>query len=192
MFKKMCISLGMILGVACSGSVSAQVCGDGGQGYTDPETKQMSCNGGSQGNRVYGTHPRDGLGPLPVDNGGGNAPNNSGGGGNKRVAPKIVDMYGAVALNNDASAFGYSANQSSKSSAAFEAIKSCAQSGCKVVATYANQCAAFAWGKTARAGITRFAGASTKEVAEANVLKACNQKANNCQILMSECSVVGK
>lgn len=65
------------------------------------------------------------------ENGGGNAPNNSGGGGNKRVAPNIVDMYGAVALNNDAFAFGYSANQSSKSSAAFEAIKSCAQSGCK-------------------------------------------------------------
>ena len=100
----------------------------------------------------------------------------------------IVDRFGAVAFDNTANSYGYSSNQSSKAEAAQEAIKSCAQSGCRIVGTYANTCAAFAWGKTKSGGITRFEGGTTKEIAEVVALQACNKKAKNCQILMSECS----
>ena len=185
MLKKLCLSLGFLLGVFTSSLALAQVCGDGGQIGTDLDGKTLICFNGTSGAHPYGQHPRDGIGSLPAG-----GTNTAGSQGGFASAPKVtvVNRFGAVALNADGSAFGFSSNQSSKIEAAQGAVNSCAQPGCRVVGTYANTCAAFAWGKLNHGGLTRLESGVTKEIAEASALEACNKKAKNCQILMSECS----
>ncbi len=175
MFKKICASVlvGVFASVVLSGEAFAQ-CADGANLYDGV------CYG-VHGATPYGSVTGDGLPPQ-----GSSGSTNSGYSQPPRTV--IVDRFGAVAFDNTANSYGYSSNQSSKAEAAQEAIKSCAQSGCRIVGTYANTCAAFAWGKTKSGGISRFEGGVTKEIAEASALEACNKKAKNCQILMSECS----
>ena len=126
--------------------------------------------------------------------GGGNAPNNSGGGGNKRAAPKVVDMYGAVAFDESRSSFGHAVNKASKSDAENTAISDCGGQSCRIMATYKNSCAAFAGGyKTAGGTYAVYKWhLNSVQKAEGLALSACSKKAKNCQILVSECSVVGK
>jgi hypothetical protein len=175
MFKKICASVLTLVfvSVVLSGEAFAQ-CADGANLYDGV------CYG-VHGATPYGSVTGDGLPPQ-----GSSGSTNSG--RSQPTQTVIVDRFGAVAFDNTANSYGYSSNQSSKAEAAQEAIKSCAQSGCRIVGTYANTCAAFAWGKTKSGGITRFEGGTTKEIAEVVALQACNKKAKNCQILMSECS----
>jgi hypothetical protein len=103
--------------------------------------------------------------------------------------PKIINRYGAFAYDRSNNKFGYGNNKSSQSLANAEALKSCATKGCKVFGTYSNQCAALVWGKKRTdGGIVMFDVALNQRNAEEAALRSCSKKAQNCQVLISECS----
>ena len=60
-----------------------------------------------------------------------------------------------------------------------------ADGDCEVVSTYQNQCAALAWGT----GFFESRWGKTETAAKKSVLSACGQKAKNCRILISDCSL---
>lgn len=185
MFKKTCISLGMVFSFWVSNAALANICGDGGTFVWEPNGNN-SCYGGSQGNRPFGTHPRDGLGPLPVDNRGGNATNNSGGGGRTVVR----DSWGAVAFDNSRNSYGYSVGLSTRADAEQSAISDCGGGSCKTLSTFKNSCAALAGGRNRSGGAyVSSEWHPNPKIAEQLALTACSKKAKNCQILMSECSL---
>ncbi|MGL4768584.1 MAG: DUF4189 domain-containing protein [Formosimonas sp.] len=183
MLKKLVCALALCLS---TGSVFAQVCGDGGQFVWDP-SGQNSCYGGSQGNRPYGTNVYDGVGP-PVNNGG-TGSGTSGGGNGGYSAPRVINRYGAVAWNDRTGDFDSSYGQASKQRARQQALEKCGF-GCKVVNTYFNQCAAIALGtqNNGRVGYRTGGYHENHEIAEQKALSACSTKANNCKIVLSECS----
>jgi hypothetical protein len=190
MLKKLCISLGLIFSALVSSVTLAQVCGDGGQFLsTDPWTGANSavCVGGSQGNRSYGTNVYDGVG-APA--GGTNTAGSQGGFANTpRVT--IVNKYGAVAWNNHGgfdSAFG----KDSQIEANHEALSKCG-SDCRITTTYANQCAAMAYGasKVNKKVLSGSLNVSDNyRVAERGALAKCSLKADNCKLWLSECSTM--
>ena len=103
--------------------------------------------------------------------------------------PKIINRYGAFAYDRSNNKFGYGNNKSSQSLANAEALKSCATKGCKVFGTYSNQCAALVWGKKRTdGGIVMFDVALNQRNAEEAALRSCSKNAQNCQVLISECS----
>jgi hypothetical protein len=131
----------------------------------------------------YYTH---GANETPVPTGSGS----SGSSGSARPQPpKIINRYGAFAYDRSNNKFGYGNNKSSQSLANAEALKSCATKGCKVFGTYSNQCAALVWGKKRTdGGIVMFDVALNQRNAEEAALRSCSKKAQNCQVLISECS----
>ncbi len=187
MLKKLCISLGLIFSVFSMSMVAAQQ-----DGYWQPDGYwQQSLEQQRRMEEEQRLNQERQQWEENNRNAASKATSNAAGSqGGFASAPKVtvVNRFGAVALNADGSAFGFSSNQSSKIEAAQGAVSSCAQPGCRVVGTYANTCAAFAWGKLNHGGLTRLESGVTKEIAEASALEACNKKAKNCQILMSECS----
>jgi hypothetical protein len=169
--------VGLVLGLL-SMSAWAQVCGDGGQIVSNGGS--LLCVNGSAGTRPYGSHTYDGVG----------APSSGAGGSVSRPQPpKIINRYGAFAYDRSNNKFGYGNNKSSQSLANAEALKSCATKGCKVFGTYSNQCAALVWGKKRTdGGIVMFDVALNQRNAEEAALQSCSKKAQNCQVLISECS----
>ena len=103
--------------------------------------------------------------------------------------PKVINRYGAFAYDRSNNKFGYGNNKNSQSLANAEALKSCATKGCKIFGTYSNQCAALVWGKKRTdGGIVMFDVALNQRNAEEVALRSCSKKAQNCQVLISECS----
>ncbi len=113
-------------------------------------------------------------------------------GGSQPTRTVIVDRFGAVALNAKTGTYGYAQQKSSKEEAQTAAIADC-NDGCSIVGTYSNQCAAYVKGiQPTGYGLSKLGFGKSKPVAEQNALAACGKKAKNCQILMSECSIVGQ
>jgi hypothetical protein len=106
--------------------------------------------------------------------------------------PKIINRYGAVAMNSKTGGYDSSFGQDSSKQASKQALDKCG-SGCRIIATYANTCAAMSWGSyqnsSAKNGKTSVEFGANSQIAEANALKSCKAKGNqNCQIVFSECS----
>jgi hypothetical protein len=169
--------VGLVLGLL-SMSAWAQVCGDGGQIVSNGGS--LLCVNGSAGTRPYGSHTYDGVG----------APSSGAGGSVSRPQPpKVINRYGAVAWGNKTNKFYSSKNESTKTQANAVALAGCGKD-CKIISTYANTCTAVAWGvkKNSKGSITLPESDSNLKVAESKALASCNAKANNCQIILSECS----
>ncbi|MGL4768263.1 MAG: DUF4189 domain-containing protein [Formosimonas sp.] len=182
MLKKLVCALALCLS---TGSVFAQVCGDGGQFLSvNPWTGANSavCAGGSQGNRAYGTNVYDGVGP-PVNNGG------TGSGNGSYPAPQVINRYGAVAWNRFNNQFDSSFNEPSLRKAKQLALARCGKN-CYILSYYGNQCVAVAFGlKPNKAGsYTRAELNTDASIAEHTALEDCNSHSNNCSIVLSECS----
>ena len=174
---KQLVKVGVILSAMVAGSVWAQQCG---VGFMGPE-------GLCHNTGLGGTVP---LGTPGIERG--SYPSNGGSGGYSSypTAPALRSSFGAVAVNPHTARFGYSGKQASKQASKQAALEDCDQQGCKVIATYSNQCAALAWGKR-NDGRGYFASGFNlnNTVAAQNALSNCNSKANNCQVLVSECSL---
>ncbi len=101
----------------------------------------------------------------------------------------IVDRWGAVAFDNTTNSYGYSFNVGSRSEAKSKAISDCNSKSCEVVATYGNSCAAFAAGYKPEGGILwSFRRHDNLNIASEKAMNDCNAHANNCKVLMAECS----
>ena len=103
--------------------------------------------------------------------------------------PKIINRYGAVALNKSGGSFGSTRMASSEQDAIQGALADCGGKGCSIFSSYKNQCVAMAWGKKNRGGMNFQAFSLQSADAENSALKKCTtSKAQNCQIVLSECS----
>jgi hypothetical protein len=119
----------------------------------------------------------------------GGGSNGRGAGSSRTQPPKIINRYGAVAMNLNTGFFDSVYNESSRTTAEKSALSKCG-SGCILISSYSNQCAAVGFGK-AKNGKGGYRGIATNpdsKVAESKALASCNAKANNCQIILSECS----
>ena len=102
--------------------------------------------------------------------------------------PKVINRYGAVAWNNATNNFSSAKNESSKSQANSVALAGCGV-GCKIMNSYANSCIAVAWGAKKIGSTTITESNPNLQIAESNALAKCNRsKAQNCKIVLSECS----
>jgi hypothetical protein len=95
-------------------------------------------------------------------------------------------------MNSKTGGYDSSFGQDSSKQASKQALDKCG-SGCRIIATYANTCAAMSWGSyqnsSAKNGKTSVEFGANSQIAEANALKSCKAKGNqNCQIVFSECS----
>ena len=119
-----------------------------------------------------------------------NCGGSSGSSGSARPQPpKVVNRYGAVAMNLNTGLFDSAYNEDSRATAETIALSKCG-AGCKIISSYGNQCAAVGLG-TAKNGKGGYRGIATNrdpKVAESKALASCNAKAKNCQIILSECS----
>jgi hypothetical protein len=103
--------------------------------------------------------------------------------------PKVINKYGAVALNKSGGSFGSVRMASSEQEAIQGALADCGGKGCSIFSSYKNQCVAMAWGKKNRGGMNFQAFSLQSSDAENSALKKCTtSKAQNCQIVLSECS----
>ncbi len=172
--KRFVKGLLLAVGVLVSSSSWAQVyCPDG--GIPNP-TGQFAglCSDGS----------------VPQAGGGG------GSGGNGGYVPPTVILlptsYGAVALDSKTNTYGYSSRQVSERASKQAALADCGRKDCKIVSMYANACIAAAYGYVPNvSGNFATAGDVNQRVAEQKALAACEEKTDNCQIVMSECSLAG-
>jgi hypothetical protein len=105
----------------------------------------------------------------------------------------IVDRFGAVAFNAQTGRYGYSSNAATLGEAMTAAINDCDMAGCKVLGTYQNACGAFTFGaKPNGGGYGVFRGNLNLDIAKKQALNECNKQANNCQVLVAECSIYGQ
>ncbi len=180
MFKKICASVlvGVFASVVLSGEAFAQ-CADGANLYDGV------CYG-VHGATPYGSVTGDGLPPQ-----GSSGSANSGYSQPPRTV--IVDRFGAVAFNAQTGRYGYSSNAATLGEAMTAAINDCDMAGCKVLGTYQNACGAFTFGaKPNGGGYGVFRGNLNLDIAKKQALNECNKQANNCQVLVAECSIYGK
>ena len=111
------------------------------------------------------------------------------GGSSVSQPPKIINRYGAVALNKSGGSFGSTRMASSEQEAIKGALADCGGTGCSIFSSYKNQCVAMAWGKKNKGGMNFQAFSLQSADAENSALKKCTtSKAQNCQIVLSECS----
>ncbi|MGL4768267.1 MAG: DUF4189 domain-containing protein [Formosimonas sp.] len=103
--------------------------------------------------------------------------------------PVVVNRYGAVAWNNSNNQFDSSFNESTTQKAKQLALARCGKS-CSIISSYANQCIAISVGFKPRnqGGYRRVEYNINPLEAEAVALNRCNQQAQNCEIVLSECS----
>lgn len=104
--------------------------------------------------------------------------------------PKIINRYGAVAMNLQTGVFDSTSNEGSQRVAEKSALSKCG-AGCKIISSYWNQCTAIGYGqskKNSKASYQTVGVNLNSKVAESKALSSCNAKANNCQIILSECS----
>ena len=114
----------------------------------------------------------------------------SGSGGSARPQPpKVINRYGAVAMNVSTGIYDSAYNENSRAIAEKSALSKCGN-GCKIISSYSNQCTAIGLGttKSGRGGYQTTATNISSKIAESNALASCNAKAKNCQIVLSECS----
>ncbi len=102
----------------------------------------------------------------------------------------IVNRYGAVAFDDSRNSYGWSVKHDSLAEAEHAAIADCGGAFCKTVATFQNSCVAFAGGRNRVNGFVGFSEfhRNNPKIAEKRALNACSRKANNCHILVSDCS----
>jgi hypothetical protein len=102
----------------------------------------------------------------------------------------IVNKYGAVAFDDSRNSYGWSIKHDSLAEAEYAAIADCGGAFCKTVATFQNSCVAFAGGRNRVNGFAGFSEfhRNNPKIAEQRALNACSRKANNCHILVSDCS----
>ena len=128
---------------------------------------------------------------APQAGGGGDSGGNGG-----YVPPEVIHLptsYGAVAWDVKAGVYGYSSKQTSERASEQAALADCGTKNCKITSTYSNSCTAMAHGqKASGGGFSATSGDVDYKVAEQKVLSICNASANNCQIIMSECSLPGQ
>jgi hypothetical protein len=94
-------------------------------------------------------------------------------------------------MNPKTGLYDSSFGQDSSKQASKQALDKCGL-GCRVIATYANTCAAMSLGVRGQgknSGRTSVEFGENSQAAEVNALKSCKAKgAQNCQIVFSECS----
>lgn len=93
--------------------------------------------------------------------------------------------YGAIAVASGA--FGTANKESSYEKAEKKAMKQCKAKGgkdCRVALSFGNQCAAMAWGDT----VTSSEPGADIPQAEAQALKSCGERTQNCKNYYSACS----
>jgi len=101
-----------------------------------------------------------------------------------------ASRWGAIAIDNSVSAGGFGAvkNGSSKGEATKAAIAQCrlngGGSGCKIKATYFNQCAVVAWGDNSYVPAW---GPDVQETSQ-RALKSCSAVTTNCKLYYADCS----
>lgn len=101
--------------------------------------------------------------------------------------PQWADSWGAIAIDEGGDA-GTISNKSTKNDATQAAMHDCqirGARGCRIVATYRNQCAAIAWGS----GGYGTATGPREDEAQADALDSCRGRASGCKIVYSACSV---
>lgn len=101
--------------------------------------------------------------------------------------PQWATRWGAIAVDNAKSAWGFFDGASSKRRASKAAVESCKRNGgktCKVYISYHNQCGALASGDNR---ITTYRAPESGQ-AESEALKSCSQKTENCGLIHSGCS----
>jgi hypothetical protein len=180
MFKKICASVLTLVfvSVVLSGEAFAQ-CADGANLYDGV------CYG-VHGATPYGSVTGDGLPPQ-----GSSGSTNSGRSQPTRTV--IVDRFGAVAFNAQTGRYGYSSNAATQSEANSAAINDCDMAGCKIFGSYHNACAALVSGEVSKGmSSTVFRWNLNLDIAKKQALKECNKRANNCQVLVAECSIYGQ
>ena len=102
--------------------------------------------------------------------------------------PVWQDKWGAIALDKDAGDAGTITDRDSKATAVHDAMSDCrarGATGCKVVLTYYNQCAAVAWSDDSYGASTD----KTIEASESGALSACSKSGTGCKIVYSACSL---
>jgi hypothetical protein len=113
---------------------------------------------------------------------------NSGNASGPALAPVWQNKWGAIALDKDSGDAGTIIGRDTKENAVHDAMSDCearGASGCRVVLTYYNQCAAIAWSDNAY-GVS---GGETVQLAESGALGTCIKKGTNCKIVYSACSL---
>jgi hypothetical protein len=172
----------VVLGLGLLGSAAWAQCAPGGQ-FIEQQGQGVTYGICTYPSGNYYTH---GANETPVPTGSGS----SGGSGSARPQPpKVINRYGAVAWNNKTGGFDSAYNEDSRVKAEASALKKCGV-GCIVVSSYSNQCVAIGFGslKKGRGGYRGVATNLIPKVAESKAFASCNAKANNCQIILSECS----
>jgi hypothetical protein len=102
--------------------------------------------------------------------------------------PVWEDKWGAIALDKDAGDAGTITDRSTKTDAVRDAMSDCqarGATGCKVVLTYYNQCAAIAWSDNSY-GVS---SEETLDKAKNGALSACGRTGSGCKIVYSACSL---
>lgn len=102
-------------------------------------------------------------------------------------APVWADSWGAIAIDEQTGDAGTITDKYSKSEAEGAALHDCGirgATGCKVVTSYHNQCAAIAWG----ASTWGTASSPSEERAKDNAVSSCNKGTNGCRVVYSACS----
>lgn len=106
----------------------------------------------------------------------------------REPAPVWANSWGAIAIDDQRGDAGTIANRPTKSQAEAEAMRDCSSqgaSGCKIALTYHNQCAAIAWGDSARVA----AGNPDEQGAKEDAMSRCQKKTTGCKVVYSACSV---
>ena len=175
--------VGLVLGVL-SATAWAQ-CAPGGQFI------EQQMQGYTTGFCTYpsGNYYNHGVNETPVPTGNGSSGDSSSSTYSRPQPPKIINRYGAVALNKSGGSFGSTRMASSEQEAIKGALADCGGTGCSIFSSYKNQCVAMAWGKKNKGGMNFQAFSLQSADAENSALKKCTtSKAQNCQIVLSECS----
>ncbi|SEO82425.1 protein of unknown function [Luteibacter sp. UNC138MFCol5.1] len=102
--------------------------------------------------------------------------------------PAWADSWGSIAIDDDTGQAGTITGRRSREDAERAALHDCGlkgASGCKIVMTYRNQCAAVAWGKAGG----RVARNPTENGAQDDAMEECKRNMNGCRVVYSGCSV---
>lgn len=106
--------------------------------------------------------------------------------------PQKGTQFGAFAYDGKNNRLGSSHNQVSQDQANNLALKDCTLAGgasCNIITTFANQCAAFSWGKREKGGAMFVNLSPDLETAKKDAIGNCELKSTNCQIVKSTCSL---
>ena len=171
----------LVLGFGLLSATAWAQCAPGGQ-FIEQQGQGVTYGICTYPSGNYYTH---GANETPVPTGSGSSGSS---GSAQPQPPKIINRYGAVAWNSATNNFSSAKNESSKSQANSVALAGCGV-GCKIMNSYANSCIAVAWGAKKVGSTTITASNPNLQIAESNALAKCNRsKAQNCQIVLSECS----